>query len=149
MPLHKSHINKSSLEDIFSTYFTKNQGWDLVNDQVNLLVLIVNTIRPKKDAAKVGLEKLIKILEENQDYKESFKNYLDTLFKNRFFTEMITDVGLPSVESFGREFRKRLTDKILPETSDSRKMRYLFKQVFHQKNDIQWVTSIDYNQLVR
>ena len=149
MPLQKSHINKSSLEDIFSTYFTKNQGWDLVNDQVNLLVLIVNTIRPKKDAAKVGLEKLIKILEENQDYKESFKNYLGTLFKNRFFTEMITDVGLPSVESFGREFRKRLTDKILPETSDSRKMRYLFKQVFHQKNDIQWVTSIDYNQLVR
>ncbi|MDG4950227.1 site-specific recombinase [Weeksellaceae bacterium KMM 9724] len=149
MPLHKSHINKSSLEDIFSTYFTKNQGWDLVNDQVNLLVLIVNTIRPKKNAAKVGLEKLIKILEENPDYKESFKNYLDTLFKDRFFTEMITDVGLPSEESFGREFRKRLTDKILPETSDSRKMRYLFKQVFHQKNDFQWVTSIDYNQLVR
>ncbi|MDG4945148.1 site-specific recombinase [Weeksellaceae bacterium KMM 9713] len=149
MPLHKSHINKSSLEDIFSTYFTKNQGWDLVNDQVNLLVLIVNTIRPKKNAAKVGLEKLIKILEENPDYKESFKNYLDTLFKDRFFTEMITDVGLPSEESFGREFRKRLTDKILPETSDSRKMRYLFKQVFHQKNDFQWVTTIDYNQLVR
>lgn len=147
--LRKKHTKNSSLEEIFSVYFTKNEGWDMVNDQVNLLVLIVNKIRPQRDAAKIGLEKFIKLLEENPDYLNSFKNYLNSLFKDRFFTEMITDVGLPSVESFNKELAQRITDKILPETSDSHKMRYLFKQVFHQKNDIQWVKTIDEQQLLR
>lgn len=149
MLLRKSHKTNSNLEEIFSIYFKENQAWKLVSDQVNLLVLIVNTIRPGDQPARVGLERLINLLEDNPDYLQNFKDYLILLLKDRYFTEMITDVGLPSIESFTSEFIKRMTDKVLPETSDSRKMRYLFKQVFHQKSDWKWVRLINRDQIIQ
>lgn len=139
--------HKRTLPDFFLKYFSPAQRWKKT-DPVEPMIKLVNYIRPSKLNDPVSLKPLLKILKENPPYLVELRKYLLQLFKNRSFTEMMMDVGIISHDSFGKEFRRKLTDLILPETSDSKKLRYIFSQVFYDKKDRAWIYSISRDQLI-
>ena len=137
----KSELNLS-LEKVFQQYFSTKKAWE-IEELVHPLVLVVNNIRPKSPQEEVSLQPLIDILEANDNQRLAFVAYLNELFRERSFTEMIVDVGIMANNSFVNEFFRKVTDTFLPETADPNKMRYVFSQVFYRKNDCDWVLKIN------
>lgn len=147
MPAELKHKLNKKLPVIFKKYFSAGQLWKK-SEPIEPLMILVNNIRPDSITEPVTLKPLIEILKSNPQYLENFRLYLSQLFKNRSFTEMITDVGITSNDSFGKEFLRKITDQILPETSDAKKLRFIFSQVFYNKMDRAWVYSISRIQLL-
>ena len=139
--------SNSTLTEFFGRYFSASQKWKKSEPTIPLQELI-HEIRPKHLTEHVTLKPLINLLSTNSVYLKEFRNYLSFLFEDRSFTEMILDVGIMSDDSFGKELKRKITDKNLPETSDPRKLRYIFIQIFYKKNDYQWVYSISRTELI-
>lgn len=139
---------KQDLRKFFKTYFEDASG-QKVNTQVDILVKLVDFVRPKliDNEHPVSLNPLIELLKDNNSYRENFSKYINTLLKGKVFHAIISDAGIPEESDFLFEIKKKLFDKFLPIQPEENNLEYILNQVFYKSNDPEWIEGIETSEL--
>lgn len=138
---------KHDLDKFFKTNF-EDTSWQNVNTQVDLLAKLVDFIRPKRIDKEhpVSLYQLIKLLKNNNSYRENFAEYCNALLKGKIFHAVISDAGIPEESDFLFEIKEKLFDKFLPKQPEENNLEYILNQVFYKSNDPEWIEGIEPSQ---
>ena len=101
---------KITLDEFFKLNFDENNLWEYKADDVDLLVDLVNIIRPvnPKETTEVDISGLNALLGENENYRDALALYLSGILKNKKFSKILTDAGILTDADFIYEVKKRL-----------------------------------------
>lgn len=132
-----------------SHYFDESQLWTQANDEIELLVQLVSTIRPKKPktVAVVDIQELLDFLKKNDFVRLQFSYYVKKLLHNKKFNKFLSDAGILRDVDFIFEVRKRIFAKILPYQPKKNSLEYVLNQVFYMDTDAIWVNKIPMSQI--
>lgn len=135
---------KQDLYEFFKTYF-KDDSWENVSSQVDLLSSLVDIIRPDKidEEHPVSLDSIILLLKDNSAYRSNFAAYLNKLLKGKTFHSLICDAGIPEESDFFFEIKEKLFAKVLPKQPEENNLEYILNQVFYKTDDTEWIEQID------
>lgn len=144
MIFQKKTEEQPNIYRFFKTYF-ENENWKNVSAQEDILVKFVDIFRPENinDETSVSLQPLIKLLTENNSYRESFSDYLKALLNNKKFHFLVADAGISEASGFLFEIKEKIFSRILPKQPENDTLEYIFNQVFYKSNDPQWIATID------
>lgn len=140
---------KIDLEDFFKLNFEDNNLWEYKTDDVDLLVEMVDIIRPEDPEAvtTVDISDLIDLLNGNQMYRDGLALYLKQALKQKRFSKILTDAGILTDTDFLYEVRKRLSAKMIPYQPQKNTLEYILNQVFFRKDDPAWLDKIPNEQV--
>jgi hypothetical protein len=81
---------------LMKIYFDENQQWKALEDPLEILIKIIETIRPKKPSKveTVQLTLFIEFLKSHETIQKEFSNYLTTLFFEKRLYKILTDAGI-------------------------------------------------------
>jgi site-specific recombinase len=135
---------KQDLYAFFKTYF-KDKSWENVSAQVDLLMKLVDLLRPEKvdPDQNVTLNPLIYLLKENNTYRSQFAEYINTLLREKTFHALISDAGIPEESDFFFEIKEKLFAKFLPKQPSESNLEFVLNQVFYKTDDTEWIEQID------
>jgi len=141
--------NKNTFEEICTTYFNELQLWENEEYNEDIVVALVNTIRPKKPKAVevVDISNVLHFFIENPQIKENFVVFLKSILQGRNFDSILTDAGILQDTDFIYEVKKRIFAKILPYQAPKETLQYLLNQIFFLDSDPIWVNKIPKKQL--
>lgn len=141
--------NTNSFEEICKTYFNELQLWKDEDDKEDIVVALVNTIRPKKPKTVdvVDISNMLYFFVENPTIKNNFTVFLVKILEGRNFDSILTDAGILQDTDFIYEVKKRIFAKILPYQAPKDTLQYLLNQIFFLDSDPIWVNKIPKNQL--
>ena len=144
MIFQKKTKEQPNIYRFFKTYF-EDENWKNISAQEDILIKFVDIFRPENidDETSVSLQSLIKLLKENNTYREGFSAYLKTLLKDKKFYSLITDASIPEASGFLYEIKEKIFSKLLPKQPENDTLEYIFNQVFYKSNDPQWIDTID------
>jgi|GEM_PF-5754663 len=96
---------KKTLAEIVKFYFDENRRWKETDDNHDVLVEIVSSIRPKKPKTivEIDLTDLITTLAENKSIANEFSTYLTTLFSEKKISKILTDAAILQDVAFFHE----------------------------------------------
>lgn len=137
----------TTLEDFFKLNFDENNLWEYKADDVDLIVELVEFVRPKKAYFEVNLNRILQILEENENYRKNLSFYLKRILSNKKFSKILTDAGILTDSDFLYEVKKRLFAKFIPDQPQKNTLEYILNQVFYLKTDPVWIRKIPIKQL--
>jgi site-specific recombinase len=139
---------QQDLYTFFKTYF-KDKSWENISAQVDLLVKLVDLLRPEtiKEESPVTLNPLISLLKENNTYRSQLAEYLNTLLKGKVFHSLISDAGIPEESDFFFEIKEKLFAKFLPRQPEECDLEFILNQVFYKTDDTDWIEKIDPSEL--
>ncbi len=142
-PLDKSGLLRALFEKKQENQTTENKS------DVDFLVDIVNVFRPdeKEINSEIDLTPFLNLLNENDDYKSLFVNYLNELLYKKDLDQIITDTGIIKDTDFIYEVRKRFIEKLLPDQPAKDTLQFVLNQVFYSSNDPIWLEKIPQNQV--
>ena len=135
---------QQDLYAFFKTYF-KDKSWENVSAQVDLLIKLVDLIRPETitEEEPVSLNPLIYLLKDNNEYRSQLADYLNTLLKGKVFHSLISDAGIPEESDFFFEIKEKLFAKFLPKQPEECDLEFILNQVFFKTDDTEWIEQID------
>jgi len=141
--------NTNTFEEICHTYFNELQLWKNEEYNEDIVVALVNTIRPKKPKAVevVDISNVLHFFIENPQIKENFVVFLKSILQGRNFDSILTDAGILQDTDFIYEVKKRIFAKILPYQAPKETLQYLLNQIFFLDSDPIWVNKIPKKQL--
>ncbi|MFP9115003.1 site-specific recombinase [Flavobacterium sp. RHBU_3] len=133
-----------SFEDFFKTNFDENNLWEYKAEDVDLLVELVDLIRPRNPerTEEVNLQALLDILQANERYNKGLSFYIKGLIKQKKFSRILTDAGILDDSDFFFEVKKRVLSKIIPDQPQKDSLEYMLNQVFYLKTDPIWIDKI-------
>ena len=140
---------KITLDEFFKLNFDENNLWEYKADDVDLLVDLVNIIRPvnPKETTEVDISGLNALLGENENYRDALALYLSGILKNKKFSKILTDAGILTDADFIYEVKKRLFEKFIPDQPGKDTLEYILNQVFFLKSDPIWINKIPLEQI--
>jgi site-specific recombinase len=113
---------------------------------MEFLVSFFGEIRPnhsrKKRNPDLNLQLAIKQLYEHKLILASLQHAFLSQLTNTKLTSALTQSGIPVARNFWQEFFSRLRHKILPPLQDEDDLLYVLNNIFHRKNDYEWVEDI-------
>jgi site-specific recombinase len=141
--------NTNTFEEICHTYFNELQLWKNEEYNEDIVVALVNTIRPKKPKTVevVDISNVLHFFIENPQIKENFVVFLQSILQGRNFDSILTDAGILQDTDFIYEVKKRIFAKILPYQAPKETLQYLLNQIFFLDSDPIWVNKIPKKQL--
>jgi len=141
--------NTNTFEEICHTYFNELQLWKNEEYNEDIVVALVNTIRPKKPKAVevVDISNVLHFFIENPQIKENFVVFFKSILQGRNFDSILTDAGILQDTDFIYEVKKRIFAKILPYQAPKETLQYLLNQIFFLDSDPIWVNKIPKKQL--
>lgn len=141
--------NIQSPDVIIKSFFNELRLWKNEENDIDILVQLVNAIRPKnpKKLEKFTIFPLIEFFENNPVEKENFVVYLKTLLQNKNFDTILTDAGILQDIDFFYEVKKRLFAKILPYQAPKDTLQYVLNQIFYADSDPVWINKIPLKEL--
>jgi len=144
-----THKKKESSFDLMKIYFDENQQWKALEDPLEILIKIIETIRPKKPSKveTVQLTLFIEFLKSHETIQKEFSNYLTTLFFEKRLYKILTDAGILQDIDFLFEVKKRIFAKILPYQPESDTLEFVLNQIFYVDTDPVWLQKIPLDQL--
>ena len=136
-------------ETIIRKYFNEFQLWNQEENEIDILVQLVNAIRPKNPKKLDGfsLFPLIEFFTNNPTEKENFVTYLKMVLKEKNFDAILTDAGILQDTDFFYEVKKRLYGKILPYQAPKDTLQYVLNQIFYVDSDPVWINKIPKTEL--
>ena len=145
-------FKKTSLEsfdEICKRNFNDLQLWRENEDAIDILVALVNTIRPKKpkEVKLVSIKKVLYFFIENPSEKAHFINYLHLLLDKKSFDTILTDAGILQDTDFFYEVKKRIFAKFLPYQAPKESLQYVLNQIFYLVSDPIWINKIPISEL--
>ena len=141
--------NTNTFEETCHTYFNELQLWKNEEYNEDIVVALVNTIRPKKPKTVevVDISNVLHFFIENPQIKENFVVFLQSILQGRNFDSILTDAGILQDTDFIYEVKKRIFAKILPYQAPKETLQYLLNQIFFLDSDPIWVNKIPKKQL--
>ena len=129
---------------IIRKYFNELQLWKNEENDIDILVQLVNAIRPKnpKKLEKFSVFPIIEYFSNNQVERENFVAYLKTVLENKNFDAILTDAGILQDIDFFYEVKKRIFAKILPYQAPKDTLQYVLNQIFYADSDPIWINKI-------
>ncbi|MFE3867633.1 recombinase [Flavobacterium sp. LS2P90] len=140
---------KPRLSELLSYYFDDNQSWRKKEDDLEVLVRLVQLIRPSKirKLQTINLQGFISFLKENDSCRKQFSIYIKEILNDKKFNKILSDAAILQDVDFIFEVRKRIFSKFLPYQPQKNTLEYILNQVFYKANDALWINRIEYNQL--
>ena len=140
---------KRSLATFMSQHFNDKDGWMFNEDDLELLIDLVQYIRPEHPnrTVLVDLTEFLTFLDHNPNFRKELAVYLKQILHQKKFNLTITDAGILQDVDFLYEVRRRLYAKILPNQPQRDKLEFVLNQVFYLSSDIVWVKKIPFEQL--
>jgi site-specific recombinase len=146
MNLFKKKSNLVTVSSLFNRFFT-NDSYN-ANEPLLFLIELVNHFRPDNPKLESpSIAELLDYLQQNYNHKIAFKNYIQSLLKNRKFSRMLSDTGILRDSVFMYEVKKRISAKILPFQPEVDTLEYVLNQVFYKSSDPIWINKIPSNEL--
>ncbi|SHF95444.1 site-specific recombinase [Flavobacterium aquidurense] len=141
---------KMTLKYFFEKNFNNEQLWKSKIENIELLVELVNLIRPKKPKkiAEVDLSQLIDLLQENPNYRDGLMDCISTNLENKKFNKILSDAGILQDANFFFEVRKRIFAKLIPEQPEKDTLQFILNQVFFVNTDLLWISKIPQEQIL-
>ncbi|MEL1247072.1 recombinase [Flavobacterium helocola] len=129
---------------IIKKYFNELQLWKNEENDIDILVQLVNAIRPKspKKLEKFSIFPIIEFFTNHQTERENFVAYLKTVLQNKNFDAILTDAGILQDIDFFYEVKKRIFAKILPYQAPKDTLQYVLNQIFYVDSDPIWINKI-------
>ncbi|OXA74446.1 recombinase [Flavobacterium aquidurense] len=139
-----------TLKYFFEKNFNNEQLWKSKIENIELLVELVNLIRPKKPKkiAEVDLSQLIDLLQENPNYRDGLMDCISTNLENKKFNKILSDAGILQDANFFFEVRKRIFAKLIPEQPEKDTLQFILNQVFFVNTDLLWISKIPQEQIL-
>lgn len=111
------------------------------------LINLINAIRPSVkeewSAAVENFRKLMGYLQEDEELRVSFKQYLEKIVLSRKTkTRVFTDPGIPSNEGFFTELRLKVFHLFIPPLEKRQDLLNLLNILFPRRNDYKWLGAI-------
>ena len=140
-----------TLKYFFEKNFNNDQLWKSKIENIELLVELVNLIRPKKPKkiTEVDLSQLIYLLQENQNYRDGLMDCISTNLENKKFNKILSDAGILQDANFFFEVRKRIFAKLIPEQPEKDTLQFILNQVFFVNTDLLWISKIPQEQILQ
>ena len=140
---------KMTLKYFFEKNFNNDQLWKSKIENIELLVELVNLIRPKnpKTDALVDLSELINLLQENQNYREGLMVCINAHLEKKKFNKILSDAGILQDANFFFEVRKRIFAKLIPEQPEKDTLQFILNQIFFVNTDPIWIKKIPQEQI--
>ncbi|HLO74510.1 MAG TPA: hypothetical protein VK164_11280 [Flavobacterium sp.] len=137
-----------TFEGICKMYFNDFQLWK-EEDAIDVLVSLVNTIRPHKpkENDEVSIANILHFLIQNPTEKKYLITYIHSLLDNKNFDRILTDAGILQDTDFFYEVRKRVFAKILPYQAPKDTLQYVLNQIFYADSDPIWINKIPKKEL--
>lgn len=111
------------------------------------LIALVDELRPRRaddiEQANNNLLALCYLLEQNPPLRTGLRTYLLRLLAARKQSHLYADTGIFSGTGFFAEANQRLAFKLLPPALNDRYMKDVFGQVFHRRDDWEWIGALD------
>ena len=129
---------------IIRKYFNELQLWKNEENDIDILVQLVNAIRPKstKNLDKFSVFNVIEFFSNHTTERENFVAYLKTMLQNKNFDAILTDAGILQDIDFFYEVKKRIFAKILPYQAPKDTLQYVLNQIFYVDSDPIWINKI-------
>ncbi|MGE6355941.1 site-specific recombinase [Flavobacterium sp. NPDC079362] len=142
---------KMTLKYFFEKNFNDEQLWKSKIENIELLVELVNLIRPKKPKkiTEVDLSQLIYLLQENPNYRDGLMDCIRTNLENKKFNKILSDAGILQDANFFFEVRKRIFAKLIPEQPEKDTLQFILNQVFFSNTDLLWISKIPQEQVLQ
>ena len=124
---------KRSLATFMSQHFNDKEGWMFNEDDLELLIDLVQYIRPEHPnrTVLVDLTEFLTFLDHNPNFRKELAVYLKQILHQKKFNLTITDAGILQDVDFLYEVRRRLYAKILPNQPQRDKLEFVLNQVFY------------------
>lgn len=142
--------SRITLAGFFQGNFDEKQHWKHKTDDLELMIKLVNIIRPKNPKNKniVDLHELVYILEKNPLYKEGLAEYIKQVLTNKKFNTILSDAGILQDADFFHEVRKRIFAKLIPDQPQKDTLGYVLNQIFFVDTDPIWLKKIPAEQVM-
>jgi site-specific recombinase len=140
---------KMTLKRYFEENFEDQKLWEYNKGNVELLVELVNLVRPKKikKTTVVDLSELIDLLKGNQNYRDGLMTCVSAHLEKKKFNKILSDAGILQNANFFYEVRRRLFAKLIPEQPEKDTLQFILNQVFFVKTDPLWIKKIPEEQI--
>ncbi|RXM47848.1 site-specific recombinase [Flavobacterium sp. YO12] len=140
---------RTTLKDYFEKNFNNDLAAESYSENVELLVKLVNLIRPKnpKKAVVVDLTDLINLLRENQNYRDGLMICINTHLEKKKFNKILSDAGILQDANFFFEVRKRIFAKLIPEQPEKDTLQFILNQIFFVNTDPIWIKKVPKKQI--
>lgn len=141
--------SKKSFEEICITYFNELQLWKQQEDSIDILVALINTVRPSKpkEVKTISIQNILHFFLENPTEKNSFISYIHQILHKKNFDSILTDAGILQETDFFYEVKKRIFAKILPYQAPKNALQYVLNQIFYLDSDPVWINKIPKHEL--
>lgn len=139
-----------TLKYYFEQNFNEKNLWKFKRDNVELLVELVNLVRPKniKTIAVVDLSELIGLLKENSNYRNGLMDCINAHLEKKKFNKILSDAGILQDANFFFEVRKRIFAKLIPEQPENDTLQFILNQIFFVNTDPIWINKIPQEQIL-
>lgn len=112
-----------------------------------LLVQLVNLLRPN-DSENTGdihdrLQVLLETLITQPVYAECLHDYIMQTLSQYHQISLYADAGILGNDGFFSQLGQRIGGHLLPPLRDQTRLSDLFQQVFHHKDDPEWIANIE------
>lgn len=136
--------NSVTPSTIIRKYFNELQLWKNEENDIDILVQLVNGIRPNhpKKITRLTILPLIEFFTNNEIERVNFAAYLHTVLENKNFDTILTDAGILQDIDFFYEIKKRIFAKILPYQAPKDTLQYVLNQIFYLDSDPIWINKI-------
>lgn len=141
--------SKKTFEEICTMYFNELQIWKNDEDAIDILVSLINTIRPKKpkEIDAVSITKILYYFIQNPIEKANFISYIHQILNKKNSDNILTDAGILQDTDFFYEVKKRIFAKILPYQAPKKSLQYVLNQIFYNDSDPIWINKIPKKEL--
>ena len=141
--------SKKSFEEICATYFNDLQLWKHEEDAIDILVSLINTIRPAnpKEIKSLSIENIFHYFIQNPTEKSGFIAFIHQILHKKNFDFILTDAGILQDTDFIYEVKKRIYAKILPFQAPKNSLQYVLNQIFYLDSDPIWINKIPKQEL--
>ncbi len=120
---------------------------DADSNAPDALIELIDELRPRRaddiEQANNNLLALCYLLEQNPPLRTGLRTYLLRLLAARKQSHLYADTGIFSGIGFFAEASQRLAFKLLPPARNDRYMKDVFGQVFHRRDDWEWISALD------
>ncbi len=146
----KNKSDKLSAADYLKQQCSNNSTWEKNDDALEILVNLINVIRPANphEVATLDLSDLIEFLKSNTLCADKLSHYISEILDKKIFNKFLSDAAILQDSNFISEVRNRLHAKFLPNQPKKDRLEFVLNQVFYRENDHDWVNKIPFPQLV-
>lgn len=117
------------------------------HSEIDSLRAYVERVRPASSdgvyEAEAHLRAFIEEVESDEQANRAFVGTVCHCLAEVRIVHALAESGILADKSFFQEFQQRLGSKILPAALESHDLRHVIRQVFHQKDDWEWVCGVD------